>query len=507
MISGHFFKLLRSVKPLVTAQVPVPTREPEADVSARKKPLALCIVSNPGTHDSRVLKQAASLVTGGYDVLVYARSASDVPDREVVDGIRFERLPMFDFDPPTTTSLRERAFELFGEEACGLRSLYMRVIGLKLSAEQLERALPAFKRRIKNCPSGTPERDAASEAFQRKRSEWQTAYQLYDSERRAAFPQLKFYLFTLNLMTYGLREKPSIIHSHDLYPLAIATCWAEENSAAVVFDAHELETARMPQLSDENASFVDRIERHLLKKTDGLITVSDGIARIYAGKFTNGTPLVIHNAPDLRQKNHDGPDIRSLAGIHPHTPLIAYTGNVGREGRGLHLVTEALRSLPEYHLAILGPRHAANDAWLMEKAAEHGVAERVHLLAPVAPHAVVMATRTADIGICPIQDASLSYRLSMPNKLFEMALSGIPLCVSDLPEMKRFVERNRLGVSMDQTDPSAIAAAIEHVYHNRAAYTPDAVAGASLMKNYSWAAQEKKLLRGYRAFKLNSLNN
>lgn len=199
-------------------------------------------------------------------------------------------------------------------------------------------------------------------------------------------------------------------------------------------------------------------------------------------------------------KNHPGGrkfDIRSACGIDNDVPLIIFTGGIGGEGRGLHFAVRALAELPGYHLAILGPRHRQQDKWLQEQAIAAKTADRLHLLPPVRPDEVVSATRGADVGICLIQDVTLSYRYAMPNKLFEMCFAGIPIVVSNLPEMGQFVTENQVGLIVDQTDPTAISAGIRAAYQRRKELAPDENRLRAIKEKYGWSAQANTLKRLY----------
>ena len=96
-----------------------------------------------------------------------------------------------------------------------------------------------------------------------------------------------------------------------------------------------------------------------------------------------------------------------------------------------------------------------------------------------------------------MQDSSLNHRLAMPNKLFEAAFAHVPLCVADLPELRRFVETLGNGRVMDQTDSRAIANALQEVITNRSAYLLDADGRKKLVDTYSWQKQSKKLMQLY----------
>lgn len=110
------------------------------------------------------------------------------------------------------------------------------------------------------------------------------------------------------------------------------------------------------------------------------------------------------------------------------------------------MLVKSLTQLPSnYHVVILGPRRADRDADLTSLAADKNVADRLHLLEPVEPRQVPAVIADADLFVVPLQNVSLSYKLALPNKLFDAVFARVPIVVSDLPEMKRFVEKPVLG--------------------------------------------------------------
>ena len=70
---------------------------------------------------------------------------------------------------------------------------------------------------------------------------------------------------------------------------------------------------------------------------------------------------------------------------------------------------------------------------------------RIKFINTVLPHQVVNVCKLADVGISPIQNMCKSYYLSLPNKIFEYIQAGIPILVSDFPEMKRIIEDYHKG--------------------------------------------------------------
>jgi glycosyltransferase involved in cell wall biosynthesis len=73
---------------------------------------------------------------------------------------------------------------------------------------------------------------------------------------------------------------------------------------------------------------------------------------------------------------------------------------------------------------------------------------------------VVRWAAGADVGLALIQNVSLSYFLSLPNKLFEYVAAGLPVVASDFPELRGVVEGRARGAVCAPDDPDAIARAI-----------------------------------------------
>ena len=62
-------------------------------------------------------------------------------------------------------------------------------------------------------------------------------------------------------------------------------------------------------------------------------------------------------------------------------------------------------------------------------------------------------TSSADIGFVLIDKGSLSYELSLPNKLFEYAMAGLGIIASDNFEIKNYVERYNSGLCLSEVNP------------------------------------------------------
>ena len=123
--------------------------------------------------------------------------------------------------------------------------------------------------------------------------------------------------------------------------------------------------------------------------------------------------------------------------------------------------------------------------------------DRVRFFGPIPNDQQLWYTASADVGMCPIRGTSLSYRWSLPNKLFEYMMAGIPVVASDYEEMGRVVREEAVGEVCDPDDPADIARAVRTVLE-----APDGGAGyraaaRQAVERYNWSEEEHVLLGLY----------
>lgn len=517
------------------------------------------LVSNPGTTDARVMKQARSLARAGNRVYIYGRLAPGFPAYEhISDSIQVYRFDCYSENLDKTEKFKSTLLpggaglvELFSpyltsyfKSACTLNNLIPERKVIISSLEKLNDDINKMKGERKKLLKelNLVRKDLVSilslrywtyQQFKRRRHVKEIFFR-FDSlcseieirkESRKAFKEelidfdkrnnrakcisemkdqlffCRYFFYASNLLDSFGDISPDVIHSHDLHPLLGAVLISQKTGAKVIYDAHEIEVERVPPLPDDKKNFIDGLERNLFKKINHIITVCNFAVNFYHDRFEYCRPTLVMNTPEINmEKYNNAPfdyDIRALAGLGVNEKVIVYVGGVGREPRGLDKLVMSLTSLKDFHLVVIGPRHEGNDNWLKAIAERFNVMDRIHMLQGVSSDLVVPAISSANIGVCLIQDESLSYRYSMPNKLFEMAFAGVPIVVSNLPEMSEFVKEFNVGVVVDQTSPDDISNGINNIYYGRSALSDFSDVESSLNKKYSWSAQEDNLLKAY----------
>lgn len=92
----------------------------------------------------------------------------------------------------------------------------------------------------------------------------------------------------------------------------------------------------------------------------------------------------------------------------------------------------------------------------------------------------------------------INYLDSLPIKMFEYMLAGIPVIASDFPLWRQIIEENQCGICVDPLDSQAIAKGIQQIMNDDAAAKKMGEKGkAAVLEKFNWGAEEKKLIAIY----------
>jgi len=292
--------------------------------------------------------------------------------------------------------------------------------------------------------------------------------------------------------------QPDLIHVHDVFLLGVATrakARAKRGSTdmRVVYDAHEY-VPGLPIDSRRRNAYTD-LEEEYFKRADAAITVSDGLADLLESRF--GTrPAVVMNTADP-DPTIEIESVRDVAGVQSTSPLVIYIGGVAPH-RGAEELIEAISHLDSTsHLVFVSNSTTGYVADLLRDGEKRGLGTRIHVVPYVAPEAVVGYIRSADVSVVPLSRQYMNYEIALPNKLFQSIQAGVPVVVSDNPEMKRFVAQHKVGEVFPGGDAVALAKAINTVLESPERYT-EALHDPGLREMISWSHQVKTVIDTYR---------
>lgn len=294
------------------------------------------------------------------------------------------------------------------------------------------------------------------------------------------------------------RLEPDVLHIHDIHLLgsgvqAKRRLAAHGRDVRMIYDAHEY----VPGMTGGNPvteAAYQAMEAELIGDADAVITVSEPIADALVARYElTARPSVVLNTPPVEASTRAVTDVRSVAGVPDGVPLLVYSGVLGNL-RNIGTVIKALPMLDDVHfVAICVPNsHYPVARALATIAEEVGVADRVHLVDPVAPEEIIGFLQTADVGVHPMVTGLANHEMALPNKLFDYVYAGLPVVVSRVAEMRRFVHEYGVGETFDPEDPVDLARAATVVLRDLDLFASRAQSDA-LRREYSWETQAAKL--------------
>ena len=298
------------------------------------------------------------------------------------------------------------------------------------------------------------------------------------------------YLF-YHVLRIGLNY--DIIHCHDLNTLQFGfrVKLLKGRRVKLVYDAHEYETQRNG-LQGWWWRYVKIKERFLIRFCDRVITVSDTIASEYVRLYGIEKPAVIFNCPILRTKEVVKKDLfREHFGISTDKKIYLYQGYL-YPGRGIEVVLQAFDELDLKGgvLIFMGEGTLTEE---IKSHAKYGESVFVHPF--VSGEVLLGYTSSADCGIAFIEDISLSDRYCLPNKLFEYIAAGLPVISSGLPDLKKFIRTNRVGVAAETNDVTGFIEAFKSMPSLESEGLQQHI--AETRRLYNWGTQEKVLFEVY----------
>lgn len=443
-----------------------------------RAPRVALLVYNQVTTDNRVLKTAATLRDAGADVLIVgsARPGYAAGEDVVGDGLPIHRAP--DLDLVRLLPWLARA-----------------VRRVRAGAVRRSGGTPAAETPVAAAPSSGPDTGPAPAPAARA-----------TVGVRGVVADLWMRLYQVARLTWfwagalrRLRDwRPDVVHANDGNTLAPALVVRAAAGSQIVYDAHELWTRRNVRSDRLLAPLVEWLTEWLgVRRSAGVITVSPSIVAWMQQHFRLATtPTLVRNIP-----HRVGPvpepatgRLRELAGLPADARVVGYCGGV-TTGRGLEETLRALTRLEDdTHLVMLGygdPRYVSS---LMGLAGDLDVADRVHLVGPVPGPEVPAALADADVSVVYVRPICLSYRFSLPNKLFESIHAGLPVVAADLPDTAAIVRRYGVGDVFAADRPDELAEAIRRVAADADRYRAASRAAA---QELDWSREAAELVALY----------
>jgi glycosyltransferase involved in cell wall biosynthesis len=297
--------------------------------------------------------------------------------------------------------------------------------------------------------------------------------------------------YNIRLFFRLLLMKADILVSNDLDTLPAVYSASRIKNSVVVYDSHEYFT-EVPEL--KNRRFVrkiwESIESRILPHIHFSSTVSSPIAEAYRKKY-NIQMAVIRNLP-FRRTTEAAPTFH----LRKHSEKIILYQGVLNMGRGLEMAIKAMQYTEDFQLVIIGQGDVETD--LKELSRSLGLTRKVTFTGRISPEKLFEYTVQADLGISLEEDLGLNYRFALPNKVFDYIQAGVPVLVSDLPEVKSLVLQYDVGTINNAKTPFELAALFKQILGDEVKMKTWKLNLKKAAAELCWQNEEPKLLNLYR---------
>jgi glycosyltransferase involved in cell wall biosynthesis len=255
-------------------------------------------------------------------------------------------------------------------------------------------------------------------------------------------------------------KRANLFVGHDMHGFLAAWLLSRLYRRPLVYHCHDLaENVKGP------GRFVKLFEQ-IFARTADLVIVPDlergkVVAKALALKRL---PLIVANAPlrVSRASSEDLPQALAVQG-RQYERILLRQGSIGPG----HALESTIRSIPlwadrGWGFVLVGMGTSEYLDELGHLASELAVGEQLAILPPVSYDEVLRLTPGADAGHALYEPIHINHlhATTASNKMMEYMAAGLPLLVSDKPDLCAFVEAHGCGVTADESSPESIAAAV-----------------------------------------------
>jgi glycosyltransferase involved in cell wall biosynthesis len=318
----------------------------------------------------------------------------------------------------------------------------------------------------------------------------------------------RFYLpfhTTSNCLKSNLQkslENYDILYCHDL-PALLAVCKTSITRQKIVYDIHDLYIETVNQGLQKNLPFsflqfksiittftfrffIKRIEKKYIKQANLIFSVNSSISNYIESKYHLECDT-IENFP-TSQPIPSLKKLRDFLEIPPSLKIVIYHGNLGG-GRYLpEIINSAFFFNDNIRLVVIGDGELKDK--LISKANTN-----TFFLDQVPYENLFQFTSDANLGIVLLEHINYSKKHASANKLFEYMACGIPVAISNSPELIKVVQKEGNGIIIKEINSINIANFINDFFENSLRESSMGSKGRLAFENrYNWTTQEKKLI-------------
>jgi glycosyltransferase involved in cell wall biosynthesis len=302
--------------------------------------------------------------------------------------------------------------------------------------------------------------------------------------------------YNLRLLIYLLFTPFDLLHANDLDTLPANYLASRIKRKPLIYDSHEFFTG-VPELNDRPVIkwCWEMIEKFIFPRLRCIITVNSAIAGVYEEKYARDVH-VVRNVPE--PVTFKDPLPPSHYGLPDNKKLVILQGRWINRDRGAEEAVLAMQYIENAVLVIAGGGDIIPA--LKKTAGEKNLMGKVYFIPPMPYEELMKLTSICHCGLSLDKDTCLNYRYSLPNKLFDYIMAGIPVLASPLPEVRKIIEKYETGLIIESHEPREIAKKLHTILFTR----PRENWREKLTRaagELNWDNEKEKLLEVYREFR------
>lgn len=297
---------------------------------------------------------------------------------------------------------------------------------------------------------------------------------------------------SIKMIGKGYVQNADIYHSNDLNTLTQGVICAKLRlkKRKLVYDSHEVQTDR----TGYDPRIIKIWEKSLLPFVDITIVENHTRAAKHAELYGD-YPVPVHNYSDLYDiKDRKDIDIHGKLGISKDEKILLYQGGI-QEGRGLEQLVQMMPKVKAGTLLFIGDGKLKPK--LEQMVEEQELQTRVKFLSKVPLAELPSFTKAAYLGFQVLQNTSFNHYSASSNKLFEYIMAHVPVVGCDFPEIKKVIDSESVGLSVDAASTDSIAHAVNTLVEDeeqRDRYSQN----CEIAKHkYNWDAEKETFLSVY----------
>lgn len=292
-----------------------------------------------------------------------------------------------------------------------------------------------------------------------------------------------FPLFWIWVFIHLCKFKPKIVHAFDLDTILPCYLYKILFRKKLIFDVRDrYAMSLVPTKFKTLYSVVNAFEEFFSSRADVLINVSKEV--LYTFRKRPNQCLIIMNCPEDyyidKQKSRDD-----------NVLTIVYTGAIWEKVRGLENIVAAIKDLTNVELVLAGWYRDKDKPLLDQILRIHNVKFEGLLQ----PKDALVLEASADVMIALYEPELLWNNITLPNKLFEAMMCGIPLITN---VASKVVSEVGFGIVVKYHDVQEIRQAILTLRDDVGLRKKLGSNGRkAYLEKYSWGKMEEELLRIY----------